>query len=121
MTNKILLMALALVVAFAPIQYAFASVSDCMILNQHEQHQMTSVDHMDEASQHSKTMSKHTCPDNHCNNGGCTAGHCAGASMVAVPASPDLQIAYAVMELVNPVSTELFTNHPTTLFRPPRS
>ncbi|MCK4866217.1 MAG: hypothetical protein KAT06_12440 [Gammaproteobacteria bacterium] len=115
LSDNLLMLALAIVLAVSPLQNIAASVSKCVDMDQTMHHQMKEHENV---MQHDMTQSEpqHDC----CEQTACDMTHCA-TTVAAVITSDSLnKMTYTVSNVVLKPNVTLIQFYPSSLYRPPK-
>ena len=111
-SDNLLMLVLAFVVGFSPIQGVFASVSECEMMDENMHSQMVAADKMDmEHSNHESDC---------CDKNECVKSHCANNFVVATALSDINNTTYQFSAVFLKPNTILLPFYSSSLYRPPK-
>ena len=117
-SDNLLMLALALVLGFSPLQIITASVSKCMNMDQSMHHQMNVADKtmQNEHSDMTQSDNSRDC----CEQTACDMSHCASSTAAAATSNTQNDMAYTVSNVYLKPTVLLMPFYPSSLYRPPK-
>jgi len=125
LSNNLMLLVLATVLAISPLKVIASSVSDCMdadknmhySMNKSPQNHSTKASNKSSHHQEVKSGTQQDC----CETTACDMTHCASFVAIAVTADTQSGIIYTLSEVSAKPSESLISFYPSSLYRPPKA
>lgn len=116
-SDNLLIIALAVVLGFSPLQTITASVSNCMDSNKAMHHQMNGTKMvMSSDMDMTQSDSQRDC----CEQTACDMTHCASSTAAVTTSNTQNDMTYTVSNVYLKPAVSLIAFYPSSLYRPPK-
>lgn len=115
LSDNLLMLALAIVLAVSPLQNIAASASKCVDMDQTMHHQMNGSEKVMQSNM-AQSETQHEC----CEQTACDMTHCASTIAVVIKSDTLNKMTYTLSNVVLKPNVSLIQFYPSSLYRPPK-